>query len=215
MKLYELSIYEFLQRVDSQTATPGGGSVSALAIAEGISLIRMVGHLTIPKKKFIELTDDIKLDYMSRISALEEIKILVMELIEKDTQAFNRIMEAYKLPKNTDEEKLIRGEQIKAATINATDVPLETAKLALRAIELAEPTLTYANKSAVSDFGVGINLLFSGLKGAILNVKTNMHQFSDDELASKYYIEAEEIYSKAKEMVEKLEDTVNLEFVRK
>lgn len=215
MKLYELSIYEFLQRVDSPTATPGGGSVSALAIAQGISLIRMVAHLTIPKKKFLELTETIKLDYMSRISALEEIKLIVMELIEKDTLAFNRIMDAYKLPKTTQDEKNIRDEQIRQATIQATEIPLETARYALRAMELAEPTLTYANKSAISDFGVGINLLFSGLKGAILNVKTNMHQFSDAEVADKYYMEADEIYSKAKTLVEKLEDTVNLEFIRK
>ena len=124
-------------------------------------------------------------------------------------------MDAYKLPKTTQDEKNIRDEQIRQATIQATEIPLETARYALRAMELAEPTLTYANKSAISDFGVGINLLFSGLKGAILNVKTNMHQFSDAEVADKYYMEADEIYSKAKTLVEKLEDTVNLEFIRK
>ena len=215
MKLNELSINEFLQKVDSPTATPGGGSVSALAIAEGISLIRMVGHLTIPKKKFSELTEAIKLDYMSRISALEEIKLIVIELIDKDTQAFNSIMEAYQLPKLTPEDKSFRNEQIHLATIKATEIPLDTAKYALKAIELAEPTLRYANKTAISDFGVGINLVYSGLLGAILNVKTNMYQFSDNELADKYYEQVDIIKKKAKKIAVKLEETVNSEFLRK
>ena len=75
MKLYDLSINEFLSRVDSATPTPGGGSVAALVISQGISLVRMVGHLTIGKKKFNELSEDIKLDYVSRISSLDEIKL--------------------------------------------------------------------------------------------------------------------------------------------
>lgn len=212
MKLYELSINEFLQRVDSQTPTPGGGSVSALAIAQGISLIRMVGHLSIPKKKFIELSEDIKLDYMSRISSLDEIKLYVLELIEKDTNAFNQIMEAFRLPKITDEEKKFRVEQINRATIHATDVPLETAKYALKSLELAEPTFLYANKTATSDFGVGITMIYAGLKGAILNVKTNMHEYSDHELAKKYYDEVKLIEEKATKIFLKLEEAVNFEF---
>lgn len=215
MKLYELSINEFLQRVDSPTPTPGGGSVSALAIVEGISLIRMVGHLTISKKKFNELSENIKLDYVSRISALEEIKVEVLELIEKDTNAFNDIMAAYKLPKATDDEKKYRNEQIDLATIHATEIPLQTTKFALKALEFAEPTFMYANKSATSDFGVGINLISAGLNGAVLNVKTNMHEFSDIEISKKYYAEVAEIENKANIIIKSLNEAVNFEFLLK
>lgn len=214
MKLYDLTLNQFLDRVDSATPTPGGGSVSALVIAQGISLIRMVAHLTIPKKKFRELCDDIKLDYMSRISALDDLKLEIVELIERDTQAFNKIMDAFKLPKNTEEEKNARVEAINKATIYATDVPLETARLALKALELAEPTFAYANKTATSDFGVGVHLIDAGLKGAILNVKTNMHSYTDSNLADKYYHEANVIEGKANTIVNRLVTLVNQEFNR-
>ena len=213
MKLYELTINEFLQRVDSPTPTPGGGSVSALAIVQGISLIRMVGHLTISKKKFNELSENVKLDYMSRISALDEIKLEVLELIDKDTNAFNDIMASYKLPKVTDEEKKYRTEQINLATIHATEVPLQTAKLAYKSLELAEPTFVYANKSATSDFGVGINLIHAGLNGAIFNVKTNMHEFADIEISRKYYQEVEELEKNANIILKRLIEAVNSEFL--
>lgn len=215
MKLYDLSINEFLSRVDSATPTPGGGSVSALVISQGISLVRMVGHLTIGKKKFIELTENIKLDYVSRISSLEEIKLEMIEIIERDTDSFNKIMEAYKFPKSTDEEKNIRKNMVNKATVHATEVPLATAKLALTALELAEPTYVYANKTATSDFGVGINLIYAGLVGAVMNVKTNMNGYHDVDLRHKYYTEVSEIEDKALKLVERLNNLINLEFLEK
>lgn len=215
MKLYDLSINEFLSRVDSATPTPGGGSVAALVISQGISLVRMVGHLTIGKKKFNELSEDIKLDYVSRISSLDEIKLEMIEIIERDTDSFNQIMEAYKLPKTTDEEKSYRLSMINKATIHATEVPLETARLALKSLELSEPTFTYANKTATSDFGVGINLIYAGLVGAVMNVKTNMNDFYDKELRAKYYKEVERIEASALKIVESLNGLINIEFSEK
>lgn len=212
MKLYNLSITEFLEKVDSASATPGGGSVSALAIAEGISLLRMVAHLTISKKKFNELNEDVKLDYMSRVSSLDEIKLEIIELIDKDTEAFNRIMDAFKLPKETKEQVEVRSKAINNATVHATEIPLLTARLACKALELAEPTFTYANKSAISDFGVGVLLVVAGLKGAVLNVKTNMHQYYDRDLAMKYYEEVKELEEKAITISSRLLNVINEEF---
>ncbi len=212
MKLHELTIYEFLQRVDSNTATPGGGSVSALSVSLGISLIRMVAHLTISKKKFRELDEHIKLDYMSRIAALEELKARVIELIEIDTQAYNKIVDAYRLPKESDSEKFVRENAINQATVYATEIPLEIAKIAANAIELAAPTFMYANKTTTSDFGVGINMVYSGLKGAILNVKTNMHEYYDKALSDKYYLQAEALEKRVHELFKKADELVNIEF---
>ena len=212
MKLYDLTITEFLDQVDSATPTPGGGSVSALTIAKGISLVRMVGHLTIPKKKFQELDEAIKLDYMSRISALDEIKVQMIQLIDKDTAAFNKIIAAFRMPKDTSIEKQARNKAINEGTIEATEVPLQGAKLALKALELAEPTLKYANKTALSDFGVGVHLILAGLHGCVLNVKTNMHSYHDKELSNKYYDEVKSIEEKAKKIASSLLKVVNQEF---
>lgn len=214
MKLYELSINEFLHRVDSNSPTPGGGSVSAMVIAQGISLIRMCAHLTISKKKFRELSEDVKLDYMSRITSLAEVKTAAMEMIDLDTLAFNKIMAAYKLPKATDQEKKIRSEEINKATIQATETPLKTAKLGLKALELAKPTFTYANKSTTSDFGVGVNLIMAGINGAILNVKTNMVAYYDEEVSLNYYKTANEIEAMAQEIADNLLDGVHIELNR-
>lgn len=206
MKLVELSVEEFLNQIDGPTPAPGGGSVSALAISQGISLLRMVAHLTISKKKFQSVSDKIKLDYMSRMTALDELKKQANELIERDTQAFNKIMDAYKMPKEAAE---IRKLAIEKATIEATEIPLSTAKLAYKALELAFPMFDLANKTATSDYGVGVLLIDAGLKGAILNVKTNMQGFENRDLANNYFHSVQELEQKAKVFVEKLLKDVN------
>jgi formiminotetrahydrofolate cyclodeaminase len=179
MKLLELTCKEFMQAVDAPTPAPGGGSVSAFSVAQGISLIRMVAHLTIGKKKFKELPEDSKNEYLVSFEKLNREKNIAMELVDLDTEAFNRIMDCLQLPKNTSEEQLIREKQLNKATILATEVPHKVAELALEALKTAFPMLKYANKTAISDFGVGLLLIKAGFEGAVLNVKTNMKSFSD------------------------------------
>lgn len=203
MKLVDLTIKQFLNEVDAPTPTPGGGSVSALAIAQGISLIRMVAHLTISKKKFLALDEKTKLDYMSRMSSLDSMKIKVLELVDHDTLAFNKIMDALKLPKNTVEEEKVRNDALNEATVYATEVPFESTNLAYKALEIAYPMFKYANKSATSDFGVGVMMINAGLIGAILNVRTNMVGFSDHEVSERFLKAVDEIEMKAKEIINK------------
>lgn len=210
MKLYELTITDFLNRVDSSSPTPGGGSVSAFVIAQGISLIKMVGHITIPKKKFQGLNEEIKNDYLDRISKLDILKEKIINLIEEDTQAFNKIMDCFKLPKETQLEIELRNFALNEATIYASEVPLNTAKLALEALALAEATLKYATKSAISDFGVGVLLIKAGLEGAVLNVKTNMKGFYDEKISNEYYNEVAKIQLRTNHLVSKLLDDINL-----
>lgn len=186
MKLIDLSIFEFLKAVDAPTPAPGGGSVSALAIAQGISLLRMVAHLSIGKKRFKELSEDIKQVYLASFADLEQLKAKAVWLIDEDTNAFNVIMECLKLPKNTVEEQELRTKALNEATIKATEVPYETMKVALSAIKFAIPMLPYANKTAISDFGVGLLMIKAGFEGALLNVKTNMNGFSDETIKNKY-----------------------------
>lgn len=206
MRLVELSVEEFLNQVDGPTPTPGGGSVSALAISQGISLLRMVAHLTISKKKFQTVSEKIKLDYMSRMTALDELKKQANDLIERDTLAFNKIMDAYKIPKEDGEKRKIA---IEKATIEATEIPLSTARLAYKALDLAFPMFDLANKTATSDYGVGILLIDAGLKGAVLNVKTNMQGFENRTLANNYFQLVQELEKNAKVFVDKLIKGVN------
>jgi len=139
----------------------------------------MVAHLTIGKKKFKELPEDSKNEYLVSFEKLNREKNIAMELVDLDTEAFNRIMDCLQLPKNTSEEHLIREKQLNKATILATEVPHKVAELALEALKTAFPMLKYANKTAISDFGVGLLLIKAGFEGAVLNVKTNMKSFSD------------------------------------
>lgn len=209
MKLIEMTVTGFLNEVDSPSPAPGGGSVSALSVAEGISLIRMVAQLTIGKKKFQALDEKVKLDYLSRMKELEELKSQAIRLIDADTEAFNTIMKAYQCPKTCDFEIVIRNKAIEEATVKATQVPMDTAKIALSAMELSLPMFENANRSATSDFGVGVKMLEAGLIGAVLNVRTNMCGFTDPELSEKFLNQAESAEKKGIELAAGALEKVN------
>lgn len=202
MKLIDLTVNEFLKEVDSPSPAPGGGSVAALAICQGISLLRMVAHLTITKKKFLALEESVRMDYSHRMEVLETLKKEVLELIDKDTEAFDQIMTAFRLPKGTDEEIRIRQDAIRMATLKATEVPYRTAQIALRALETASPMYAYANKSAISDFGVGSLMIHAGLQGAVMNVKTNMVGYADRETAGNYFRLVSDLEQQAKTLTD-------------
>jgi len=209
MKLIDLTLRDFMKEVDSPSPAPGGGSVCAYAVAQGIGLLRMVAHLTISKKKFMALDEEIKIDYLNRMATLDDLKIRVIELVDKDTEAFNEIMKAFKLPKETEEEINLRNKAIEEATIIATKVPYETTTIAHKAIEVSYPMFKNANKNAISDLGVGIMMINAGLVGAILNVKINMNSFTDKNISSKYLDSVKHIEEEVKVNVEKALDYVN------
>jgi formiminotetrahydrofolate cyclodeaminase len=204
MRLVDNTIIDFLNKVDSKSATPGGGSVAALSLAEGISLIRMVGHLSLTKKKYLTASSDIQTDYQKRMEELLEFKEVALNLIDEDTLAFNKIMDAYGLSKVTEEEISYRDLQIHEATIHATDVPFQTAKIAAIVIEIIEPMYKYAAKSATSDFGVGVQMILSGFISARLNVMTNMQGFADLEVKNDYLQKVEEYNQKVTKVSEEL-----------
>lgn len=174
MALINLTLQEFIQEVDSKKPAPGGGSVSALASLLGCSLARMVGHLTISKKSFEKLPAHIQTEFSLKMDALEIHKSSLLSLIDADTEAFNAMMLAYKLPKETESEKLERDKAIEEATIQGIKVPEQVVDHSLSVLEELPFFLEYGNASALSDVGVGILLLSSGLEGAILNMKINL-----------------------------------------
>jgi len=181
MKLIDKTVVDFISEVDSPSPAPGGGSVSALAGSMGVSLSRMVGHLTVNKKKFKGLSEEIQEEFIKRFEELEGIKDELNILIDRDTEAFNYVMAAFKLPKETDEEKAARKQAIEEATYKAIDVPMMIAELSYRGLELIEYFTEYGNKNAITDLGVSALLLSVALEGAVLNVKINLPGITDED----------------------------------
>ncbi|TNF07410.1 MAG: formimidoyltetrahydrofolate cyclodeaminase [Bacillota bacterium] len=197
MKLIDNKVIEFIEQVDSKSPAPGGGSVSALCGAIGASLIRMVGHLTVDKKKFNALDSKIQLEFKSTLSELLMIKEQLILLVDKDTDAFNMILKAYALPKTTDSEINIRKEEIQVATLEAIMVPLKVATLSMSALNHLDTILQNGNKSAISDLGVAILTLITGVEGAALNVLINLSGLEDRIAAQQFKNQVDELLKKA------------------
>lgn len=180
MKLVDLTVASFVQEVDSKSPAPGGGSVSSLMSAMGVALIRMVGHLTVDKKKFLALDPKIQFEFKDIVKELEIIKNEFIHLIDLDTEAFNLIVKAYQMPKNTEEENSLRKEKIQEGTMQAIMVPLKVATLSLSAMHQFDFILKYGNKQTVSDLGVATLALSSGALGAFMNVMINLPGLEDE-----------------------------------
>jgi len=179
MKLVDYKVIDFINEVDSVSPAPGGGSVSALVSAISAALARMVGHLTVGKKKYAELDASIKKEFEESFAKMEKLKNELIILIDEDTDNFNLVMDAYKMPKETDEEKAVRSKAIESATIKATKTPLKVVTLSLEVLKLLNIFIEHGNKNALSDVGVAALLALAGLKGAILNVKINIPSIKD------------------------------------
>jgi len=186
MKLIDLRINEFINEVDSNSPAPGGGSVSALISSLGVSLARMVGHLSVSKKKFRNLDQEIQDEFNYHLDHLLVIKDELSSLIDKDTEAFNKIMSAFQIPK---EEADIRKRAIEAATLEAIKVPYKVSTISFKALEMLSFILAYGNKQTVSDLGVAALSLATGIEGASLNVLINLPGLSDEEQINMYKTE--------------------------
>jgi len=198
MKLIDLKVIEFINEVDSKAVTPGGGSVSALASSIGVALIRMVGHVSVNKKKFKALDVDIKERYNNIIDSIESTKEELIDLVDKDTDAFNLIMSAFKMPKETLEEKELRKKAILDGTIEAIKVPYRVAEISLTALKEIDFILEYGNINAASDIGVGAIMLLAGVEGSLLNVKINLPGLVDEEMIEFYNSNSKTIIEESK-----------------
>lgn len=206
MKLIDLKLRAFIDQVDSKSPAPGGGSVSALMSSLGVSLARMVGHLTIPKKKFEKLDKDIQEKFENNLTHLNTIKDELILLIDKDTQAFNDIMLAYKIPKDLSEKRI---KAIEDATLNAIEIPYRVAIISLKALELLPYILAYGNKQTISDLGVATLSLASGIEGALFNVLINLPGISDLDVRTFYKKEYEQILKKTYEIKHSILKDIN------
>jgi formiminotetrahydrofolate cyclodeaminase len=170
------TLQSFLDQIASVEPVPGGGSVAALSGALGASLVAMVCRLTIGKKGYAAVSEEMQ----AILPRAEKLQRDLSELMQADSDVYSRVMEAYKLPKTTDAEKSARTRAIQTALEQASDVPLRVAELCAQVLDLARPIAAQGNKNAASDGGVGALMAEAGLRGAAFNVSINLGSITDE-----------------------------------
>ena len=205
-KLIDMDLVAFANETASESPAPGGGSISAYVGALGVSLGGMVANLSAHKRGW-----DDKWEYYSEWAVkAQAIKEKMLFYVDEDTQAFNKIMEAFRLPKGSDEEKQRRSEAIANATRYAIDTPLDVMKTAFTSMEIMQEMAKTGLQASVSDAGVGAMCALTAIRGAGLNVKINCSGFKDEEFVADRLQQAKEIIDKAtlleKEIVEMAEN---------
>jgi methenyltetrahydrofolate cyclohydrolase len=194
----------FLDELASSSPAPGGGSVAALAGALGAALTSMVCNLTIGKKKYAGVEDDMK----KVVGQSEDLRRLFTELIDRDTQAFNKVMEAFALPKETDPQKALRNAAVREATKEATLVPLEVMKHCIDALALAQEVASKGNANSVSDAGVSAIMLHAACEAAALNVRINLNSLNDPDFVGWKTEEVDSVLNTSGMMLEEIRGIV-------
>ena len=174
--LAPLSVRELLDRLSSSDPVPGGGSAAALAGAMGASLVSMVAALTAGRAEYAEADDAVRVIGEAASSLRDEL----VELAQRDSDAYQAVVTARRLPRETDEQRLARARAMSSAIVQAAEVPLRTARVAREALELAGRIAPIGNRNAVSDAGVAALLSAAAIRGAILNVRINLPYLPED-----------------------------------
>jgi formiminotetrahydrofolate cyclodeaminase len=174
-QLIDKAVSQFLDELSSSAPAPGGGSVAALSGALGAALVSMVCNLTVGKKKYADVEQDIK----AILQESEALRHKLMDLLQADVQAYTAVSQAMKMPRATEEEKAARTETMQKALKRATEVPLQIAEACVEVIVLCQPAAEKGNKNVVSDAGVAILMAEAGLRSAALNILINLGWIKD------------------------------------
>lgn len=203
--LANLTIKEFLSKTAGSDPVPGGGSVAALNAAIASALAEMVANLTIGKKKYED-----KEEMMKQIAAsANNYRMLFIQDIDADSDAYNKVFDAFKLPKETDEEKAGRSKQIQEATKIAAEVPMEVARKAYAMMDIIAEAGENGNQNAVTDACVSMMTARTAVLGAILNVKINLSSLKDEEYVAKMKQECDRLEKSAVAKEQELLNKVN------
>lgn len=192
-KLIDLTVKDFSEETSRESPAPGGGTIAAYMGALGAALGTMVANLSSHKAGWDARWEE----FSNWADKGQQIQAELLVLVDEDTEAFNRIMDAFGLLKGTDEEKALRSAAIQEATLFATQVPLHTMQASFKVFELCKAMAEEGNPNSVSDAGVGILAARAAVLGAGLNVKINASGLKDRETADKLVAEANELIQKA------------------
>jgi formiminotetrahydrofolate cyclodeaminase len=173
--LAKMGIGSFLSELASSSPAPGGGSVAALSGALGASLVEMVCNLTVGKEKYRDSWELLG-EVSKKVSGHRK---RLLGLVDEDTDAFNDVIAAFRMPKSTEEEKETRSAAIQEGYKKAIETPMETARQCLDTLELSIDVSRLGNPNSISDIGVGANMLSAGLDGALMNVRINLGSIKD------------------------------------
>ena len=193
--MVEESLNQFIQKLASGTPTPGGGSAAALGGAMAAALSEMVCNLTIGKEKYSSVQEEVKEEKEKLASCRKRL----MEAVDEDSKAFDEVMKAFGMPKDSEEEKEARRKAIQNAYKLAASVPMETAEKCMEVLEHSAVVAKIGNKSSITDAGSSALLAHASLNAALLNVRINLSGIKDREFAEKMGRRVEEIQKQADE----------------
>jgi len=181
--MLEWSCLKFIDELSSKAPAPGGGGASALVGSIGVALGSMVGNLTVGKKKYADVEDDIQ-------TLLKKSEALIMrlnQLVQKDAAVFEPLAKAYGMPMDTPEERAEKDRILQEALVQATKVPLAIADCSLEGIKILDKYARKGSKLAVSDAGVGVIFCKSAIQGSKLNVLINLKLMKDEVLKNELH----------------------------
>jgi len=203
-KLINMNLTAFANETASESPAPGGGSIAAYVGVLGVSLGTMVANLSSHKRGW----DDRWEEFSEVAEKGQKYKDELLHLVDEDTLAFNRIMEAFGLPKKTDEEKKIRSEAIQEASKHAMEIPFNVMETSYKSLEIMRAMAENGNPNSVSDAGVGALCVLAAVEGAFLNVKINAAGVHDKGFTNELIIKAEEIWKKTRACRDLIMETV-------
>jgi formiminotetrahydrofolate cyclodeaminase len=183
MEIKKQTIEKFLEELSSKAPTPGGGAVAAVAGAMAAALVSMVAKLSVNKNE----------DFKEIEEKAEKLREELLELADEDCQAFERVMKAYRLPKESNKQQEIRNKEIQEALKKAAETPLKTAKKSVEVLKMASFCAQKGNQNAVSDARAGIELATAAVYGALENVRINLESIKDEKFYQRIKEEIEEI----------------------
>jgi formiminotetrahydrofolate cyclodeaminase len=192
-KLVKQNIKMFLDEVASSSPAPGGGSVAALSGALGAALTSMVCNLTKAKQGYESVQDEIA----EVLEKSEGLRKDLIDLIDKDTDAFNEVMKSLKMPKETEDQKEERRNAMQTAFKQAAEVPLETARKCVQILDVAQVVAEKGNKNSISDAAVSALMAQTGVQAAMLNVRINLTSIKDTKYVQQVTTELHELLQNA------------------
>ncbi|NMA91663.1 MAG: cyclodeaminase/cyclohydrolase family protein [Firmicutes bacterium] len=195
--LTKLTLKQFVTELATESPAPGGGSSAALTGAQGAALVSMYCRLSLDPAKYEAAKELGKISDRAR-----RLAFLLVEAVDRDSESFKQVLEAYRLPRKNSEAKKLRSLAISNAYIGAARVPLQTARYCLEIMELGKQALGKGNPAAITDLGVGNLLAGAALRGACYNVQINLSSIKDEVVRSELAREMEELVQRGRSLAE-------------
>lgn len=206
MSMLDKTCHEFIEALASKAPVPGGGGAAALGGAIGMALSNMVGNLTVGKKKYADVEEEVKELIAKGSKIIEELKTLV----DKDAEVFEPLSKAYGLPAETEEQKKIKEETLEKCSKDACSVPMEIMRKAFEGIKIHHRMGQIGSMLAISDVGCGVVFLKAALISGMLNVIINLNTIKDQEFVNKTKAEMEQLLNEGSKIAdETLEMVIN------